>query len=217
MGTISYDEARTHFSELLDQEKASRAWHQSLSLGSGTRGRCSHVEALNIARCPPEESIVGVVLVQVANVHPRVGGAFHQSRGRSRRSGAREARFRGSQAAHQPRTAELPHHPRCQDWRGKPGRTDGPTRGRGGRCRPAGACCHRRCGGPTREPTARPSGPAPQAPRGSRSPPTARRARNPAAVACVRWAWNRNHQGGLGGRWSGRKRRWPDYPSLRHK
>ena len=114
MGTIRYDEARTHFSELLDQEKASRAWHQSLSLGSGTRGRCSHVEALNIARCPPEESIVGVVLVQVANVHPRVGGAFHQSRGRSRRSGAREARFRGSQAAHRPRTAELPHHPQCQ-------------------------------------------------------------------------------------------------------
>ena len=89
MGTIRYEEARTHFSELLDQEKASRAWHQSLSLGSGTRGRCSHVEALNIARCPPEESIVGVVLVQVANVHPRVGGAFHQSRGRSRRSGPR--------------------------------------------------------------------------------------------------------------------------------
>lgn len=33
MGTIRYDEARTHFSELLDQEKASRAWHQSLALG----------------------------------------------------------------------------------------------------------------------------------------------------------------------------------------
>jgi hypothetical protein len=41
---------------------------------------------------PPEIAnalIVGVVLVQVANVHLRVGAAFHQSRDRSGRSGPR--------------------------------------------------------------------------------------------------------------------------------